>query len=138
MSTEIKLCLKNNKKVCYSGFYVTDDKLNIQKQCKFNNYDFQKHLISNFINDCALIESQTLVTLLPFRSNLYHNHSYWDLWLRLYEQQGNVFIYNQQPAFYYRQHSNALHIETQNNNNQKHVNDSYRIKLLSQHINYSK
>lgn len=132
---EITKCLKYDKKVCYSAFYKTDDKLTNKKILKFHDYDYNKHLSGNFVNDCALIESKLLFEMMPFRSNDYHNHSYWDLWLRIYKKYHNVFIYNPIPEFYYRSHKNALHIETREIEEKKRKNLEYRTKMINHHKN---
>lgn len=130
---EITKCLKMDKRICYSSFYLTDQKLNIIQLLNFHDYDFNKHLKGNFVNDCALIESKLLIEMMPFNSELYSNHAYWDLWLRIYKKYGNVFIYNPIPTFYYRKHNNALHIDTAKNNIKKNINNHYREILLSHH-----
>ncbi len=129
---EIKACIDNEKSICYSSYYTTNSNLGNKKEIKFYNYDYKKHLRGNFVNDCALIKTSLLKEFLPFRVE-YQNHAYWDLWLRIYEKKGNVFIYNKLPAFNYRVCFNSLHIERKKDEKKKESNIHYRKLMLSHH-----
>jgi hypothetical protein len=48
----------------------------------------------------------------PF-SEKWGNFAYWDLWLRIYQGEGDVFIYNPQPTWNYCLSPNSLHIKRQ-------------------------
>lgn len=98
---EVSACLSNVKKICYSAFYETDENLNILTTIFLNDYDFDKHIKSNFVADNATISVPLLKKYLPFRN--FGNYNYYDLWLRIAKGEGtDVFIYNNQPNFLYR------------------------------------
>lgn len=105
---EISMCKKYNKKICYSCFYVTDDKLKIIKKKVFYPFNKIRLLKGNFVSDCSLIKSELLKKYLPFKTSNY-NCGFWDLWLRIASKEGNVFIYNTNYSFYYRQTSKSAH-----------------------------
>lgn len=129
---EIKLCLSTNKQICYSAFYVTSTDLKKRQLKKFYQYDYDKHLKGNFVTDCATISTKLLNKYMPFKLE-YHNHAYWDLWLRIYEGEGNVFIYSSTPAFLYRTQTLSISTETRKNSEKRKINEQYRKFMLDNH-----
>ena len=110
---EVEMCLNNGKKeVCYSSFHLIDEIGNLIRTQLFFPYNYDKHLIGNFVSDCALISKRLVDEYLPFKVDL-NNYAYWDLWLRIYEGEGNVFIYNKTPTWGYRQIETSMHIDRQ-------------------------
>lgn len=109
---EVEMCLKNNKEVCYSAFNLINEDSQFIRTQSFFDYDYQKHLIGNFVSDCALISKRLVDKYLPFKVEL-NNYAYWDLWLRIYEGEGNVFTYNPNPTWGYRQIETSMHIDRQ-------------------------
>lgn len=108
--SEVELSLLYKREVCYSAFdYITETGTKIRTQ-GFHEYDFKKHLVGNFVSDCALISRRLVDKYLPFKIEL-NNYAYWDLWLRIFEGEGNVFTYNANPTWGYRQDPNSMHIQ---------------------------
>lgn len=106
--TEIECCIQNGKEVCYSSYTMSG------KPVRFHDYDFKKHLNGNFVSDCALVSERLVDKYLPFKTE-YKNYAYWDLWLRIYEGEGNVFHYNPQPTWNYKQDPESMHIKRRGN-----------------------
>jgi glycosyltransferase involved in cell wall biosynthesis len=130
--TELNYCIQNKKKVCYSSFIITDADLNNRKTRKFYNYDYKKHLLGNFVNDCALIESNLLKKYVPFILK-YKNAAYWDLWLRIAESEGDVFIYNPEPTWLYRTLPDSLRMRRKTDVTLQKANNDIKQFMLSFH-----
>lgn len=104
LRSEYDQCVKFSKMVCYSSFYKCDASLRVINTYKSPPYNYQSHLEKgNFINDCALVRTDILRKYTPFRTE-WKNHAYYDLWLRIYEGEGDVFINNPTPTWFYRGH----------------------------------
>jgi len=112
--TEISKCLKEGKKVCYSDMFITDEDLNIKRRTYFGPYSIKKHLSSNFIPDQSMASSELIKKYLPFRT-LWFNCGYWDMWLRIYREEGNVFTYNDQPVRWYRRDDDSMSVKRSKN-----------------------
>ena len=102
LKNEVYFCKKNKKAVCYSDYITTDVYLRKIKLVKFPDFNYKKLLKGNYINDCALIETNVLKDFLPL-DDTYPNCGYWNLWLRIYVKLGNIFVHNPTPGFLYRQ-----------------------------------
>jgi glycosyltransferase involved in cell wall biosynthesis len=107
---EANLCNKFGKKVCYSGFDVTDCELNFMHQKRFHNYSFTKNLEGNFINDAALIHKSLSDKYCPFTEE-FDNLGYWDFWLRIGRDNPKCFVYNPNSVFSYRLCNDSRHIK---------------------------
>jgi len=107
--SEIELCLEKGKEVCYSAYHSSDVNGKIVQTVSFHEYDFDKHMKGNFVSDVAVISKRLVDKYLPFRIEL-NNYAYWDLWLRIYEGEGNVFCYNPTPTWAYVQYDDSMHI----------------------------
>lgn len=111
--TEITKMRRKGHKVCYSAYYLTDDDFNIRKKQEFMEYNYNSHLQGNYVYDCSTIETKTFKKYMPF-STKYYNMGFWDLWLRMYLGEGDIFIYNPIPVMYYRQNDDSMHIKRRN------------------------
>jgi len=130
---EIDTCMRFNRQVCYSAYNNINTVGAILDTIRFNDYNYKRHLQGNFVSDCALISTKLLNRYMPFNTDL-NNYAYWDLWLRIYKGEGNVFIYNRTPTWQYRQNPDSMHLSRINENkNQKNLID--RETMLSRHIN---
>lgn len=109
IETEIGICIREGKKICYSAFNTMDDELKITGTRTFYAYDFQRHLTGNFVSDCSLMHRSIVEKYLPFKLE-FNNYAYWDLWLRVFEGEGDVFFYNPIPTWNYRISENSMHI----------------------------
>jgi teichuronic acid biosynthesis glycosyltransferase TuaG len=110
ISLEVDCCLKNKKEVCYSAFNKIDEAGEYIGHVNFHEYDYNKHLKGNFVADCSLISKRLVDKYLPFNIEL-NNYAYWDLWLRIFKGEGNVFCYNSIPTWGYRQDRNSMHVK---------------------------
>jgi hypothetical protein len=131
---ESELLYKNNKKVCYSAYFVTDENLKITKTNKFREYDYDSHLKGNYVSDCAMVDYKIFKKYTPFILK-YKNMAYYDLWLRIFEGEGNVFFYNDIPTWKYRITKNSQHIKRQSNDVAKKINENLRFIMLNDHKN---
>ena len=100
LKDELSLLLKTGKKVCYSACYIVNENGEITGVNEFHPYDYEKHLLGNFTTDVLMINMEVLRKYLPFRKE-YGNSIYWDMWLRVYEGEGDVFVYNPKPNYLY-------------------------------------
>jgi len=103
---EILTCKLQRKEICYSAFYSIENDIKTVKS--FHKYDFSQHLKGNFVSDCALISRAIVEKYLPFKIEL-KNYAYWDLWLRVFEGEGDVFAYNPTPTWNYIQNADDMH-----------------------------
>jgi hypothetical protein len=141
---EISMCVMFRKKVCYSNFYkckntIANKKVYYKSAPHLTNYNYNKHKNGNYVNDCAVIETELLNKLKPFNYPLYGNTAYWDFWLRVYENYGDQFIYLHTPTWYYivtnaSQHLNRSRAETNIYRNKiKHIKErptSHKMAIL--------
>jgi len=127
---EVGECLKYSKKVCYSAFYITDNNLTVTGTRTFYSYSYKKHLnIGNFVSDCAMMSREIIDKYGPFAFR-WGNAAYYDLWLRVYEGEGNVFCYNPVPTWYYRICHNSQHVVRGKNKSKKQANNALKAKML--------
>ena len=70
----------------------------------------------------------------PFDLNL-GNAAYWDFWLRIAEEEGNVFCYNPNPAWLYRIEMTSRHVLRENDNDKIVKNHKEKLAMLEKHIN---
>lgn len=132
MFDEIDACVKNKKLVCYSGFDITNSNLEIQKTRLFHNYSYKKHLKGNFVNDCATIHKSLINKYGPFKLE-HGNHAYYDFWLRIFEGEGNVFVYNPNPTWMYRVTETSSHVIRSKNATKIEANKKLKYKMLRSH-----
>ncbi len=57
----------------------------------------------------------------------------YDFWLRVYEAEGDVFVYNPEPTFYYRQTDDSKHIKRKKNREEYLSNRRLREELQEYH-----
>jgi hypothetical protein len=69
----------------------------------------------------------------PFKLK-FKNFAFWDFWLRVYEKEGNVFVYNPVPTWYYNIKDDSMHIERQKNAEKVLENNRDKIKMLWSHV----
>ena len=128
---EISLCKKHKKLVCYSAFDITFD--GIVRTRYFHNYSHKKHLEGNFISDCALIHKDLIKKYGPFKLE-WGNYAFYDFWLRVYEGEGNVFVYNPEPTWNYIVSNNSLHIKRKKNPELTKKYESLKQKMIESHV----
>lgn len=125
---ESKELIANNKKVCYSAFDV--NKEGVIKTNKFSNYDYNRHLIGNFVSDCATVEKNLFMRFMPFKLK-YGNQAYYDLWLRIYEAEGNVFHYYDRPTWQYIIRDASQHVQRKSNPEKIRINAELKELMLN-------
>lgn len=109
ISREVSMCLTHQKKVCYSAFTKVRPDGSKIADALFYQYDYDKHCaVGNFVSDCSLISMDLVRKYLPYRTE-FSNFAHWDSWLRMYEGEGNVFIYNHITTWNYVQNEADMH-----------------------------
>lgn len=109
LKSEILMCLSHQKDVCYSAFTKVKPDGSKISDVFFYQYDYNKHLnVGNFVSDCSLISMRLVKKYLPYRAE-FGNFAHWDSWLRMFEGEGNVFIYNHVPTWNYVQNEKDMH-----------------------------
>lgn len=132
-SEEIRCCLKNNKLVCYSSYTIINPKTNHREYKKLIEYSHEEHLKRNFISDCAMQHVSLIRKYAPFKNDLWQNDSFYDYWLRIYKNEGNVFCYNPTSTWNYFEYENSKHILRQNNPEELALYQKIREKMLDSH-----
>lgn len=125
--------LKGKNKVCYSSFKVINklhNRVYIQKFPTIFNY--QRMFKSGYISDCSMVETKTFLKYMPFREQ-YNNSAYRDLWLRIYEGEGNVFVYNDMPAWVYYIDVNSQHVRQKKDPEIRKKRMADRERMLNDH-----
>lgn len=126
LQNEIEKCLDNNKMICYSNYYVTDEYLHNRKIQPNIEFNYRKLCEENYITSRALIKSELLKQFVPIVDK-YDGYGFWELYLRIYEKYGNVFIYNNEAQFIYR---NVGNIKMNTNCKKKLLEEMNPIKLI--------
>ena len=131
-SVEISQLVSTKKKVCYSAFFRCNPN-NTKDLMRFHDYDYNKHLIGNFVSDCATMSVDILKDNTPFKLR-FKNFAFWDFWLRVYEKEGNVFIYNPVPTWNYNIKDDSMHIERLKDTDKVLENTKDKIRMLWSHV----
>lgn len=108
MRLEISKCIKNNAKICYSAYDISNGGKKVRTQ-QFPEYSFEKNLEGNFITDVATMHKDVLDKYGPFSED-FDNLGYWDFWLRVGKDHPEYFIYNSIPTFLYKVSNESRHI----------------------------
>jgi len=130
---EINACIASGKEVCYSSYKATDLNDNVIQTILFHEYNYEAHLKGNFVSDLAIISRRLVDKYLPFRTEL-NNYAYWDLWLRIYEGEGNVFCYQPEPTWAYCMYDDSMHIVRKRNAVEQAKEIQDRNRMLALHI----
>lgn len=131
LAQEVEKCIKSNKEICFSAFYTVTEGRKVSTL--FHDYDFNKHLKGNFVSDCALMSKRLVDKYLPFNLDL-NNYAFWDLWLRIYEGEGDVFVYNDSPTWNYIQNADDMHNLRKKSKTQQVIAKRDRNIMLTNHI----
>lgn len=131
LRTEIDACAKSGKEVCYSSIWSVSGDTKVQKKFP-TEYHFNEHLKGNFVTDCSLISRRLVDKYLPYRLEL-NNYAHWDSWLRMYEGEGNVFVYNPIPTWFYIQNPNDMHNQRKRSPELQAIADRDKEIMLSLH-----
>jgi len=129
---EHSLLFKTRKKVCYSAFHSGDKNLKITGTYRFHPYNYAKHKIGNFIIDNAMTNMKILRKYLPFREEV-GNYLFWDMWLTIYENEGNVFFYNPIPNFIYRLDGMGRHFKKKKDKALWNFDERHKTHMLKLH-----
>lgn len=135
---EINACKEYGKKICASGFFITDSSLNeLSRVGTDMEYDISEHLARNMVSDCALFHSSLLDNFGPFDLDC-GNHGFWDFWLRIGKVHPEYFLLQKTPRWHYRQHSNAQHTKRSKNIEKIKRNEKERKIMLNKHVDLLK
>lgn len=107
LMSESNILERTNKKICYSAFEYVTDSGEITNRFRVREYDYASHLIGNFVSDCSMISTELLRKYTPFDLSV-KNLGFWDMWLRVYKGEGDVFVNNPKPTWCYRQHKTSM------------------------------
>lgn len=131
LQIESEMLRQSGKKVCYSAFnkIEIDGKKNVKS---FYDYSFDKHLVGNFVSDCSMVKKDIFTKYSPFNVE-YGNHAFHDFWLRIYEGEGDVFVYNPTPTWDYLVTEDSSHFKRSKNPQKKIENELSRQKMLEKH-----
>tara|TARA_Y100000034_G_C6804077_1_gene360876 strand:- start:24 stop:737 length:714 start_codon:yes stop_codon:yes gene_type:complete len=130
ISTEIYICKKKGKKICYSDYNVCDENMKFLYKKEFHKYSFEKNLEGNFIHDGALIHRSISDKYLPFIEK-FDNLGYWNFWLRVGRDNPDAFLYNKHIAFNYRLSNSSRHVKRKYNKAWKRQEFLDRVNMLS-------
>lgn len=129
---EITLCREHGKDVCYSSFYVASADLQKILQKDLGPYSHFKHLQGNIVSDCAMMKTSLLRRYGPFDLS-WENHAYWDFWLRVFRDRGDVFYYNEHPTWLYRLSDDSQHVQRAKDADKHQKNIDMGRQLISDH-----
>lgn len=129
---EIQKCKATEKKICYSSYQTINEVGAVTLTQPFHEYSYVTHLGANFVSDCALVHRSIVEKYLPFRIE-YNNYAYWDLWLRVYEGEGDVFCYNPDATWQYRILNTSMHIARRKDPAAIAANLKDRNRMLADH-----
>ncbi len=111
VKTEIDLCIREKKRICYSAYNIVDSDLNFVRIAEFEKtYSLERNLEGNFVADTAMIHKSVSDSYLPF-SEEFDNLGYWDFWLRIGQDHPEWFIYNPLPTWDYRVSGESRHVK---------------------------
>jgi len=131
---EINYCLGNDKKICYSCFNVEKDGQKTVNQLE--DYSYSENLKRNFISDLAVVNSSLINKYAPFKKE-FGNWAYWDFWLRIAEEEGNIFIYYPEPTWTYLVSKNSRHIRKLGNKKMWDKDEQDKKNMFLSHgVNY--
>ncbi len=116
----------------YSDFVMTDQHLTRGSECRFGAFQKDRHWQTNFIPDQSVINSNKLWKLLPF-NEAWFNCGYWDFWMRVYEEFGDVFGYYNGITRLYRQEANQMHVVRRNNKEDQRLHEKHKGEMLKHH-----
>jgi glycosyltransferase involved in cell wall biosynthesis len=131
--TEVNRLQATAKKVCYSAFHVKSEVSGRQYVAKFPEYSYRENIQNSIVSDCAMVETELFLKYTPFRVE-YKNNAYRDLWLRIYEGEGNVFTYNPHPTWVYHVTADSQHIRRKQIPKLQKENLRQRALMLRDHI----
>lgn len=127
---EIKALKQSKKKVCYSAFWnERNGKKTVQP---FPLYDYNAHLRNNFVSDCSMMTREIVEKYLPYKIE-YRNFAHWDSWLRIFEGEGDVFVYNPIPTWNYVYNENDMSKERMRDPEKIKRNLEDREQMLKMH-----
>jgi glycosyltransferase involved in cell wall biosynthesis len=129
---EIDYCRLKKAKICYSNFYHVDQSCNVIRETEYFDYSHEKHLRGNYMSDATMVQVDILRKYTPFNTDL-NNCAFWDMWLRIFEGEGNIFCFNPNPAFMYRVMSSSMHIERQKSRDERNKENNDRRNMLQKH-----
>ena len=131
LSEEAGILRSTGKKVCYSAFEIIERGGN--RTIPAPPYSYERNLQQSYISDCALVEVKTFLKYTPFVLE-YKNYAYLDLWLRIFEGEGEVFIPNNNPTWVYHITKQSQHIRRKRDKNLQREYLRHRTLMLKDHV----
>lgn len=125
---------RSGKLVVYSDYLIHwEDREDLQDEvAKFFPYSREIHQRTNFIGDVS-VWSRDLIDYTPFRWETWGNYSFWDFWLRIYEDKGDVFHHLPEVSWKYIKRNDSTHVMRHRNVTERQEYGEQRKKLLKAH-----
>jgi len=130
--TELDLLIRTNKQVCYSDYEMVSEHGRHLSFVKLGNYSYERHLVGNFVSDLSLMRTDLLKEF-GLLGDKWRNYAYWDMWLRIYETHGDVFVNNPKSMWQYKQDVNSTHIKRKHSAEMQEEARRDREAMLNSH-----
>ena len=127
--SEIKHCLDNKAKICYSAFDAYNASSKKLSTRRFHDYSFNKHLEGNFVTDVATMHRSISDKYAPFSED-FDNMGYWDFWLRVGLEHPEYFAYNPAKTFKYIISKDSRHVKRKSDEKWKRKEFEDRVRML--------
>lgn len=125
------LASATNKKIVYTDFDMIDidNKKTIYKAVP---YDYEKHLNRSFVPDCAMVTCDIYRNYCPLDTR-WGNNSLWDLFLRVYKKEGNVFHEINTSTWLYIKSPKSNSERRKKDKEKEMLNNQLKIELKKHH-----
>ena len=133
LKKESDLLILQNKEICYSNYDILNLIDNTQIYKELGDYSYEKHLVGNFVSDCAMISKKIFNEFTPFKVE-YKNHAFYDFWLRVYEKYGDVFINNKQTTWKYIVTKDSSHYKRKFDQKKDRENKNLKKQLVKDRV----
>ena len=130
LRSEIETCIKNNAKICYSGFDRYDVSSGKKKSMRFKKYSFKAHLEGNYVTDVATMHKSVSDEYGPFSAEV-DNMGYWEFWLRVGQEHPEYFVYNPASTFKYIVSEDSRHVKRKSDPEWVKREFEDRVRMLS-------
>ncbi len=120
--------------VCYSDYILSKGDRMIR--IEFPDYNYEKHLVNNFVSDLSLMHISVRDRFLPFRTE-FNNYAFWDLWLRIYEAEGKkAFVRNPRATWVYCKSEDSMSVQRKLDPEKIRLAEEDKKRMLATHESY--
>lgn len=124
--------MTEGKMVVYSDYTMRRES-GAEVRVKFHEYNYNKHLIGNFVSDTSLWKTSLWHEFGGFDCANFRNYSFWDFWLKIYRKHGEVFAYLPESTWLYINDPESMHIKREASPELMAKENEDKIKMLSTH-----